>query len=98
VKAFGRAVYGKQGFVSDQPLPGFFADPIPPDLAAYRAYRQFLLKTCQVRGGFYSARGRRELLRRIADLMLAEASPYAALRRPGAASGQQLRLVGPAPR
>jgi capsular polysaccharide export protein len=95
VKAFGRAVYGKPGFTSDQPLPAFFADPIPPDLAAYRAYRQFLLKTCQVRGGFYSARGRRELLRRITDLMLAEASPYAAFRQSGAASGQQLRLVGP---
>jgi capsular polysaccharide export protein len=98
VKAFGRAVYGKPGFVSDQPLPAFFADPLPPDVAAYRAYRQFLLKTCQVRGGFYSTRGRRELLRRIADLMLAEASPYAALCRPGAASGQQLHLVGPRPR
>jgi capsular polysaccharide export protein len=95
VKAFGRAVYGKAEFVSDQPLPAFFADPIPPDLASYRAYRQFLLKTCQVRGGFYSARGRRELLRRIADLMLAEASPYAAFRQSGAASGQQLRLVSP---
>jgi capsular polysaccharide export protein len=95
VKAFGRAVYGKPEFVSDQPLPAFFADPRPPDLAAYRAYRQFLLKTCQVRGGFYSARGRRELLRRIADMMLADASPYAAFRQTGAASGQQLRLVGP---
>jgi capsular polysaccharide export protein len=98
VKAFGRAVYGKPGFVSDQPLPAFFADPQPPDLAAYRTYRQFLLKTCQVRGGFYSARGRRELLRRIVDLMLADASPYAAFRQTGAARVQQLRLVGPGSR
>lgn len=93
VKAFGQAVYGKPAFVSDQPLAEFFADPRRPDLAAYRAYRQFLLRTSQVRGGFYSARGRRELLRRIVDLMLDDASPYDAVLAPGASQPQHLRRV-----
>lgn len=93
VKAFGKAVYGKPGFVSNQPLPAFFADPMPSDLAAYRGYRRFLLRTSQVRGGFYSARGRREVLRRIVDLMLAEASPYEAVLGAGAAQGQHLRAL-----
>ncbi|MGI1660746.1 capsule biosynthesis protein [Palleronia sp. KMU-117] len=93
VKAFGTAVYGKPGFVSDHPLPAFFADPVPSDLAAYRGYRRFLLKTSQIRGGFYSARGRREVLRRIVDLMLAEASPYEAALGAGAAQGQHLRAL-----
>jgi capsular polysaccharide export protein len=93
VRAFGQAVYGKPGFVSDQPLGAFFAAPTHPDLAAYRRYRQFLLRTSQVRGGFYSTRGRRELLRRIVDLMLSETSPYEAALAPGASQPQQLRLV-----
>jgi capsular polysaccharide export protein len=93
VKAFGKAVYGKPGFVSNQPLPAFFADPMPSDLATYRGYRRFLLRTSQIRGGFYSTRGRREVLRRIVDLMLAEASPYEAVLGAGAAQGQHLRAL-----
>jgi capsular polysaccharide export protein len=93
VKAFGQAVYSKPGFVSDQPLAAFFATPNHPDLAAYRRYRQFLLRTSQIRGGFYSTRGRRELLRRIVDLMLSETSLYEAALAPGASQPQQLRLV-----
>lgn len=76
LKAFGRAVYSKPEFVSDQPLPAFFADPTPPDPAAYRAYRRFLLDTSQVTGGFYSARGRRQLIRQVVDMMHHHADPY----------------------
>ncbi len=78
--AFGRAVYAKPEFVSGQPLPAFFAAPTPPDGRAYRTYRRFLLATSQVQGGFYSARGRRELLLRAADLLLAPNDPYATRR------------------
>lgn len=79
VRAFGRAVYTKPEFVSDQPLPAFFAALPRPDAAAYRAYRAYLLATSQVAGGFYSARGRRRLLRRLPALMLAPTDPYDAL-------------------
>ena len=43
--------------------------------------------------GFYSARGRRSLLRQVVDLMLAPEDPYDALASGNAAPRQQLRLV-----
>ncbi|THD75707.1 capsular biosynthesis protein [Thalassobius vesicularis] len=93
LKAFGRAVYDKPEFVSTQPLPEFFAHPSRPDLAAYRDFRRYLLETSQVAGGFYSARGRRQLLRQVVDMMLAPHDPYEALKTGTAAPRQQLRLV-----
>lgn len=93
LKAFGRAVYNLPEFVSAQPLPEFFAAPRRPDARGYRDYRRFLLETSQIVGGFYSARGRRELLRQVVDMMLAPEDPYDALIRGCAAPRQQLRLV-----
>ncbi|MBN9889457.1 capsule biosynthesis protein [Salipiger abyssi] len=93
LKLFGNAVYAKPEFVSDQPLPAFFAQPARPDNRAYRDYRRYLLETSQIPGGFYSSRGRRQLLRLVVDMMLAEDDPYDALRHGTAAPRQQLRLV-----
>lgn len=93
LKVFGRAVYDKPEFVSTQGLPEFFASPTRPDLRAYRDYRRFLLETSQLPGGFYSAAGRRQLLRQVVDLMLAPTDPYEALIRGTAAPRQQLHLV-----
>ncbi len=93
VRAFGAAVYAKPEFVSVQPLPDFFARPNRPDARAYRDYRRFLLETSQVAGGFYSALGRRQLLRRVVDMMLQPADPYDAQLLHNAAPRQQLRLV-----
>jgi capsular polysaccharide export protein len=93
LRTFGAAVYAKPEFVSDQPLDQFFANPQRPDTRAYRDYRHFLLETSQVVGGFYSARGRRRLLRQVADLMLAAEDPYQSLTSGTAAPRQQLRVV-----
>jgi capsular polysaccharide export protein len=93
LRVFGRAVYDKPEFVSTQPLPEFFAGATRPDARAYRDYRRFLLETSQVPGGFYSARGRRQLLRHVVDMMLADEDPYDALKFGTAAPRQQLRLV-----
>ncbi len=93
LKVFGQAVYAKPEFVSTQPLPEFFARPARPDARAYRDYRHFLLETSQIAGGFYSSRGRRQLLRQIVDMMLAPEDPYDALAKGTAAPRQQLRLV-----
>ncbi len=93
LRAFGRAVYSKPEFVSSQPVEQFFARPMRPDTRAYRAYRHYLLETSQVAGGFYSSRGRRELLRQVVDMMLADQDPYDALVSGNAAPRQQLRLV-----
>jgi len=93
LKAFGRAVYSKPEFVSSQPVEQFFAQPLRPDNRAYRDYRHYLLETSQVPGGFYSSRGRRELLRQVVDMMLAGQDPYDALESGNAAPRQQLRVV-----
>ena len=93
LKVFGDAVYAKPEFVSTQPLPEFFARPSRPDSRAYRDYRHFLLETSQIAGGFYSATGRRQLLRQVVDMMLAPEDPYEALRTGTAAPRQQLRVV-----
>lgn len=93
LKALGRAIFDKPEFTSDQPLEAFFASPARPDSRAYRDYRHYLLETSQVPGGFYSARGRRSLLRQVVDMMLAPEDPYDALTAGNAAPRQQLRVV-----
>jgi capsular polysaccharide export protein len=93
LKVFGAAVYAKPEFVSTQPLTDFFAHPTRPDSRAYRDYRHYLLETSQIPGGFYSTKGRRELLRQVVDMMLQTEDPYDALSSGNAAPRQQLRLV-----
>ena len=60
---------------------------------AYKDYRRYLLETSQVPGGFYSARGRRQLPRHVVDMMLSDEDPYDALVSGTAAPRQQLRVV-----
>lgn len=93
LKAFGKAIYNRPEFVSDQPLVEFFAQPSPPDRDAYEVYRQFLLATSQIPGGFYAKGARKRLLRRLPDLMLAPECPYARLENLPASSRQHIRLV-----
>ena len=93
IKVFGQAVYSKPQFVSDQPLPEFFASPQRPDSKAYKDYRRFLLETSQIPGGFYSTKGRRQLLRQVVDMMLADEDPYDALKAGKNPPRQPLRVV-----
>ncbi|MEO0749094.1 MAG: capsule biosynthesis protein CapA, partial [Pseudomonadota bacterium] len=71
----------------------FFSLAERPDRRAYGDYRRYLLETSQIAGGFYSARGRRQVLRQAVDLMLSEEDPYDALVAGTAAPRQQLRAV-----
>ncbi len=93
LKIFGDAVYAKPEFVSTAPLADFFAGAERSDRRAYSDYRRYLLKTSQIAGGFYSARGRRQLLRQSVDMMLNADDPYDALHSGTAAPRQQVRLV-----
>ena len=93
VKCFGTAVYDKPGLVSDQALADFFARPLPPNPELYATYRQFLLETSQLPGGFYSAKGRAALMQTVIDLMLETHDPYDLRLRPRESKSQQLRLV-----
>jgi capsular polysaccharide export protein len=62
-------------------------------MRAYKDYRRYLLETSQVPGGFYSARGRRQLLRLVVDMMMAPEDAYDALKLGTAAPRQHLRVV-----
>ena len=93
LKSFGTAVYNKPEFVSDQSLPAFFANPYRPDAQAYRDYRQFLLETSQVPGGFYSSAGRKQLLRQVIDMMLRPDTPYDAIISKPSTQQPTMRVV-----
>lgn len=85
VKTLGRAVYEKPGLVSEQSLEDFLQSPDAPDPQAYRVFRDYLLQTSQVPGGYYAGRSRAHALRQVADMMLSAEDPYQAL-----ASGRTL--------
>ena len=93
VRAFGTCVYDKSALVSHQTLPDFFARPEAPDPDLYSVFRQFLLETSQLPGGFYSAKGRAQLLRNVVDRMLHPDDPYTARLAPRASGAQHLRVV-----
>jgi capsular polysaccharide export protein len=79
VHASGRSVFSKPELVSRKSLTKFFAEPDAPDADSYNCYRKFLLETSQIGGGYYTQRGRAELLRRLVDLMLSPNDPYSAV-------------------
>jgi capsular polysaccharide export protein len=79
VRAIGQSVFKKDGLVSRQPLADFFDNPTPPDRAAYLDYRRFLLQTSQVAGGYYTAKGRAALTRRVVDMIFSQHGPYGGL-------------------
>lgn len=79
VKTLGRAVYEKPGLVSEQSLDDFLAAPDAPDPQAYRTFRDYLLQTSQVPGGFYAGRSRAHALRLVVDMLLSVEDPYEAL-------------------
>ena len=93
LKVFGKAVYAKPEFVATQTLSDFFGQPLRPDSKAYRDYRQYLLETSQIPGGFYSSAGRRALLRQVVDMILDDDDPYDALKSGKASPRQPLRIV-----
>ena len=78
LKTFGASVYDKPEFVSPLPIARFFAAPTRPDTKAYIDYRRYLLETSQIAGGFYTRKGREQLLRQVVDMMLAGQDPYEA--------------------
>ncbi len=93
LKAFGKATFARAGLISDQPLDDFFARPQETNAQTYDIYREFLLSTSQVRGGFYSSRGRRMLTRQLPDMMLNDLDPYETFMAAPEAAKQHLNLV-----
>ena len=93
LKTFGTAIYSKQGFVSPQPLAEFFSDPAAPEYPLYLIFREFLLRTSQIPGSYYSRRGRAQLYRQLTDCLLADKDRYEILLKSDAARPQHLSLV-----
>lgn len=93
LKIFGTCVYDKDELVSRQNLKDFFRAPQKSDPSDYRIYRDFLLATSQLPGSFYAAKGRRQLLRRVCDMMLASKGPYEINSRESEADRQHISLV-----
>ncbi len=89
IKTMGASVYDRPEFTSDQELGAFFATPQKPDLSAYRDYRQYLLATSQVPGGFYSRANRQRLLLQLVGLVLEQEDTYKILKKTSAAPVQQ---------
>lgn len=79
VKVMGRSVFDKPQLVSEQTLDEFFIYPKRPNRNVYHRYRDYLLETSQVPGGFYAWRSRATALRFLVDMMLAPVDPYDAL-------------------
>ncbi|MDO5658095.1 MAG: capsule biosynthesis protein CapA [Paracoccus sp. (in: a-proteobacteria)] len=88
VKTMGHSVYDKPGLVSSQDLAAFFVRPERPSAHLYRRYRDYLLETSQLPGGYYSSPARSHALRLVADMMLRRDDPYDALAS-GTADGRQ---------
>lgn len=53
VKVLGYAVYDMPGLTAQEPLEAFWNAPTPPDMALYRAFREYLLIHNQANGSFY---------------------------------------------
>lgn len=92
IKTLGASVYDRPEFTSNQDLGAFFANPKKPNLSAYRDYRQYLLATSQIPGGFYSRVNRQRLLLQLVDLVLEQKDTYKILKETSAAPVQQSML------
>lgn len=54
VKAFGKAPYDFEGVTDQQPLKYFWNNPIKPNGAVFKAYREYLLWKTQLNASFYA--------------------------------------------
>ena len=70
VKCLGKAVYDVAGLTFQGSLAEFWSNAEKPDPAMVRAYRSYLLSTCQLNGGFHTPEARNILLPVMASRML----------------------------
>ncbi|MBO0663571.1 capsular biosynthesis protein [Jiella sp. MQZ9-1] len=77
VKCLGKAVYDVEGLTFQGPLADFWSSTQKPDPEMIRAYRNFLLMTCQLNGGFHTQEARAILLPAMAERMLSLTAPSA---------------------
>jgi len=75
----GRSIYDMPGLTFQGGLDAFWQDAEPPDMSLFVRFRNTVIHTTQVNGGFYSAPGIAMAVRNSAERLLAERSPLDAL-------------------
>ncbi|MGB0903972.1 MAG: capsule biosynthesis protein CapA, partial [Mangrovicoccus sp.] len=73
---FGHTIYDKPGLTFEGNLQDFFTKAAPPDAQAFDILRRFLLAGCQLPGGFYTPKGRKQTIARLVPLMLRKRPIY----------------------
>jgi capsular polysaccharide export protein len=77
--ALGKAIYDLPGLTFQGPLDEFWRNGQPPDGELYRCFRNTVIHTTQINGGFYSNAGMELAVRNAAPVLTAERSPLEAL-------------------
>ncbi|TFF21954.1 capsular biosynthesis protein [Jiella endophytica] len=75
VKCLGKAVYDVAGLTFQGGLEEFWSSAEKPDPAMIRAYRNFLLMTCQLNGGFHTREARAILIPAMSQRILELTTP-----------------------
>ncbi len=75
VMALGKAIYNIAGLTFQGPLDEFWRDPTPPDAELFRRFRNTVIHTTQINGGFYTRESNALAVENCQRLLLAERSP-----------------------
>ncbi|WP_260986407.1 capsule biosynthesis protein [Bordetella genomosp. 13] len=73
--ALGKAIYDLPGLTFQGGLDAFWHDAEPPDMTLFQHFRNVVIHTTQVNGGFYTREGISMAVQRGVERMLAERSP-----------------------
>ncbi len=77
VKCLGKAVYDVAGLTFQGSLADFWSNSEKPDPQMVRAYRSYLLSTCQLNGGFHTPEARAILIPALSARMMELTKPSA---------------------
>lgn len=72
VKALADAIYRIPGLTCDESLDAFWHNPMPPDMALVRAFRDVVLSTTQVNGNFFTNKGIRLAIQNCLGILTGE--------------------------
>lgn len=73
--ALSNPVYNIVGLTYQRPIGEFWAAPTPPDAELFDCFRNTVIHTAQINGGFYCKDGIAMTIRNCADTLVAERSP-----------------------
>lgn len=72
--------YNLPGLTFQDGLDTFWQNPVPPDAELFKCFKNILIHTTQINGGFYSAAGIALAVKNAAQVLTAEQSPLESLR------------------